>query len=122
VYTKKTLKSEFEFLYCIFLNTLHTPFLGAEPPIKNWGEQLIYAQTLVTLLYFAIWRSAYCLSIPKRKQLCGVLYPLSPNMNTKGMCPRSFKVSMKPCILKELTCMWIKNTWACISHMLMDKM
>jgi hypothetical protein len=42
-------------------------------PIKNWDALLIHIQTLATLLSFAIWWSAYCLSIPKQRQVCKLL-------------------------------------------------
>jgi hypothetical protein len=44
---------------------------------KHLSVWLIHAQTLVILLSFTIWRSAYCLSIPKRRQCVTSPYELS---------------------------------------------
>jgi hypothetical protein len=94
-------------------------------PTKYWGARRIHAQTFVTLLSFTVRWSAYCLSVPKQRQVCNcclwtssshqrhsVLSVVSKNEYKGNAFAVVHTVSEKLHVIKELLCMWwIKKAW-----------
>lgn len=85
----------YNFYYYIFSNTLFTFF--EKMPTKNWDAWLIYTQTLVTLVSFAVWQSTYCLSIPKWS-------PWATAGHQKAECVVCCALCLKKWVQRECVC------------------